>query len=159
MRKTIKLVAEEIMKPWRIWIKLSPYANPVERERIARYIIEARRHVLIERVTLTNTFPNCVARDEKGKILITAKNTGGRAGMAGTGLRPIALANAEHFRMLLPPEIGINGAGGISTGEDLAAYYRIGCAGAQIGSAFFWNENFRIFEQVASKFLDQIESS
>ena len=155
MDNTMRLAASEIASGRTLWAKLSPYANPEERVRVAQHI-SAWSGVSLSRVTLTNTYANCVPRDDEGHMIITAQNTNGRGGMAGTCLRDIALANAEHFLELLPPRIGINGAGGIDSGKSLAAYHRIGCVGAQIGTAFFNGENFRIFEEVASEFMDLV---
>ena len=153
LQRVVRLAGSEIGYGLHTWFKLSPYANPEERVRIASFIASITE-MTVDRITTCNTFPNCVPRNESGALLITAKNTGGRAGMAGTGLRSIALANAEHFHALLPHTCGINFAGGASSGKHLAAAHQIGCRGVQIGTAFFEGENFRIFERVATEFLE-----
>ena len=161
MRKTLALIRMRCSVT--IWLKLSPFANPEERVRVAGLIMEMLgKYKLTELsqfggITVCNTYPNCVPRDENGKKIIDAKNTNGRAGMAGTGLRDIALANVEHFMELLQG-VPIYGAGGISTWKHLAAFSQLGCKGGQIGTAFFHGENFRIFEEVMTGFLHQYEA-
>ena len=156
MEKTVALLGAEL-RSTAAWFKFSPYANPEERVRVAAWIASIKSLAVV-RLTLCNTYPNCVPRDEKGKLLITAKNTNGRAGMAGYGFRHIARANAEHFRALLPEKM-MNYAGGISSGAHLVAAYRMGCTGAQIGTAFFNGDNFRIFEEIAADFLEICEAA
>ncbi len=129
-------IAQEIgiFPPIGIWEKLSPYVNPEDRVRQSERIIKRRR----ARVTSTNTVPGFRPRDKDGKPLITAQNTGGYCGLSGKGAKWLAIINAEHFVELLSPHsIGVNGATGIGSGEDLEDFRVIGCTGMQVGGPVF----------------------
>ncbi|MDB5224485.1 MAG: dihydroorotate oxidase [Candidatus Adlerbacteria bacterium] len=132
------------------WWKLSPYANPMERVRIAQFLYTTDA----ARVTLCNTFPNARPRDKDSKLLVTAKNTNGRAGLSGEGLRIISQINVEHFRELLPTRIGINGAGGIDSGTVLEEYRQLGCDGMQVAGAFMINEDVSVLHDIAAQWAD-----
>lgn len=101
--------------------KVSPYSNPVQLKEVAEVI---NAHGVVHAVTTTNTFPNAYGEDQFGKSLITPG--GGLAGFAGAGLKHIAIGQVKQWRVALPPSIGIIGVGGISSGEDMAEFFRSG---------------------------------
>lgn len=123
-------------------VKLSPYANPVEREMVA----SALNQQPIHRVVVCNTFPNYRPYGKFDKPLLDV--SGGYGGMGGTALHNIAVLNADHFRKLLRPGIAVVGVGGICNGLTLQDFELVGCEEAQIGTAFMHAENFRIFQDV-----------
>lgn len=132
-------------KPW--WLKISPTANPKDRERITAVLLKARCSALVA----TNTFPNVsLYLDDDKPALDVANNYGG---MAGTALKPIALSNCRHYHELLP-NLPIIGVGGVATGRDILDYRRVAnCRGVQVGTAFFQNENLRVFQEMLSEYL------
>lgn len=100
--------------------KVSPYSNPFQLKEAAEVF---HVHGAIHAVTTTNTFPNAYGEDQNGKPLITPG--GGLAGFAGSGLKHIALGQVKQWKVALP-NIDVIGVGGISSGEDMAEFFRSG---------------------------------
>jgi dihydroorotate dehydrogenase (fumarate) len=136
-----------------LWVKLSPYADPAQRVAVAQLIAD----VGADAVTTCNTFPSFRPLDHKGKPLLDV--TQGRGGMAGTSLKPIAQLNAEHFRELLPEHIDVIGVGGLRGWQDIRERLATPCSAVQVGTAFFANENFGLFEYIATEWADHFEST
>jgi dihydroorotate dehydrogenase (fumarate) len=130
-----------------VWVKLSPYTNPRDREKVA----ELYRKSAVEALVTVNTIPNVRLRRPNGSLCITAQNTKGLGGVAGTTIRPLALANAEHFCELLERHCCVIGVGGISEGVHVEAYRRAGCRGVQIASAFFAAEDPQTLQRIANE--------
>jgi len=135
-----------------LWLKLSPYANPEDRVRVAKLVEQFED---IDAIVVANTFPNISMYHPDGKPFINVANNYG--GMAGTALKWINLSQCRHYRELLPDFINIIGVGGISSGQDMYDYLRVGCRGVQVGTSFFWSENFRVFEKITTELLDVAE--
>lgn len=106
-----------------VMAKVSPYSNPVQLKEIAEAV---NAHGVVHAVTTTNTFPNAYGEDQSGKPLITPG--GGLSGFAGPGLKHIALGQVKQWRSALPQSTGVIGVGGISSGEDMAEFFRSGKA-------------------------------
>lgn len=134
-----------------VWKKLSPIINPLERVAMANYLCATP----IQRVTVVNTIPNFRAVDPNGNNLVTAKNTNGLAGLSGKrAIKWVGLANAQHYRELLPDSIGVNGVGGIESGGDLEDYRLAGCTGMQVGAACFWRDNIKALADIANEWAN-----
>lgn len=130
------------------WLKVSPYSDPRGCDDLARMVSD---HAWwLQAVVACNTFPDASAYIDAKPAIDVADNF---AGLAGTALRPIALGQCRKLRRVLPPTVAVIGVGGISAGMHLLEYQRIGCAGGQIGTAFFHGENFRLFEDVTRDFV------
>lgn len=104
-----------------VMAKVSSYSNPFQLKEVAEVI---NAHGVVHAVTTTNTFPNAYGEDQSGKPLITPG--GGLAGFAGSGFKNIALGQVKQWRAALAPSIGVIGVGGISSGEDMAEFFRSG---------------------------------
>ncbi len=123
--------------------KLSTYDHDAElRKQVASTIQEFDGS--LHAVVCCNTKPKFKPLDDSGKPILGV--TDGFGGMSGEGLYTIAHEEATVFRKLLPDSIAVIGAGGINSGSRILERLELGCEGVQIGTAFFWNENFRAFQ-------------
>lgn len=137
-----------------LWVKLSPEQNPIRRIQIATWL----GAIVADAAILTNTYPNVFLAEEDGSPLITVSN--GIGGMAGTALKPIAMAMAQNIRPNVPKYTKLIGAGGVSVGADVRDYVRdAGCSGVAVGTAFFQNENPRIFGEILAEYADLFEAA
>ena len=145
LKRTLECVFEATSGP--VWVKPSPYANPADRERFVNLV----KHFdgAIDGIVGCNTFPNVSMYHANARPYLDVANN--YAGMAGTALKWINLSQCRFYAESLP-DYEIIGAGGIRTPQDVLDYTFVGCSGGQIGTAFFENENFRVFEEVASAF-------
>lgn len=131
------------------WRKLSPYANPKDREKEA----ELTRKSTARGVVACNSFPGVRLR-RAGKPIITATGTNGLGGMSGTGAKYVALANAEHFCELLNPfGLEVIGVGGIRTIQDIEDYLRVGCIGVKVGTELFRSEDPRVLQHLGEDWV------
>jgi dihydroorotate dehydrogenase (fumarate) len=120
------------LKP--IWIKFSPYSDPLQLKEVAQ-ILNERGKGKVRAVVACNTFPNAfVSRD-----VITPN--GGLAGLSGPAMKPIALGQVVQWRKHLIPEIDVIGVGGIMTGNDVVDFLDAGAAATQVCSLAFWSGN------------------
>lgn len=106
------------------------------------------------KIITCNTLPNTrMLREDNRKPAISFRsgdqeiNVGG---MAGTELRPYALQELKEFRLLLP-EHPIVSVGGVSTGSDVLERLQMGAEGVQIGTAYYFTGNPRIFSDVLTE--------
>lgn len=106
----------------------------------------------------TNTKPGTNLIREDGKPAISFKsgdqeiNVGG---MGGTELRPYAEQELQEFRRLLPrhPIISV---GGISEGQHLYDRLKMGAIGGQVGTAYFFTEDPRVFGHILAEYANLI---
>lgn len=130
----------------RIALKLSPYSDPMQMDRIIAAIQSER--LFIDEVVTSNTFPNAFAWDEE-KTAITPG--GGFAGMSGKAMKGIALGQAARLRTAFHHHgITVIGAGGTTTGGDLLDFMRLGVMSVQVGTHYFLNG-----EKVFSELLQE----
>lgn len=132
-----------------LWKKLSPYVNPQERAAVAHYL---STDDIYAGVTTSNTLPNVRLRQVYEPV-ITAEGTNGLCGVSGTGLKLLALANAENFRELLPPHMKVIGVGGIRSRGDIEDYLRVGCAGVQVGTVCFLDDKVEELQRIGVEWL------
>ena len=126
------------------WRKLSPYANPKDREIEAELTFKSTARGVVA----CNTFPGVRLR-RVGKPVITATGTNGLGGMSGTAFKIFAHANAEHFCELLNPlGLEVIGVGGIRSIQDIGDYLRVGCAGVKVGTALFKSEDPHVLQHL-----------
>jgi dihydroorotate dehydrogenase (fumarate) len=104
-------------------LKLSPYSNPAELERVAKMIND----LPIEAVVASNTFPNAYMLDEEGKPVLD--NVVG--GLSGPAMKEIALGQVYQFRKNLSDHIAVIGAGGIESRQDVRRFMQAGAAAVQ----------------------------
>jgi dihydroorotate dehydrogenase (fumarate) len=150
---TLAAVFERVGDFLPVWFKTSPFSDPRGCPALAavlnRYPLEA--------VVSSNTLPDTSAFTEDGNpALDVADNFGG---MAGTALKPIALGQCRKLRRLLRSDIGLVGVGGIAAGRDVRDYERAGASSVQVGTAFFKNEDPRVFEDIVSEYLDLADAA
>lgn len=124
-----QLVDSDFSKP--VWLKFSPFSNPVELHQMAKMIEEFSDDLEIAVVTC-NTFPNAYAG--KGNI----DTNKGMAGMSGKALKPIALGNVLQFRECLPAIIPVVGVGGMTVADDILDFLDAGASMVQVTSAAHW---------------------
>lgn len=126
-----------------LWLKVSPYANPLDRVRL----VELLKQRPVEALVAANTFPNTsiYTDDDPPKPLLHVADN--YAGLAGTALKWINLSQCRHYGELLP-EVPVIGVGGIETGTDVMHYLHVKCKGVQVGTHFFRNEDPGVFEQI-----------
>jgi dihydroorotate dehydrogenase (fumarate) len=121
-----------ITKP--IWLKFSPYSNPMELERMAGVVNEYAQKLPLAVVTC-NPFPD--AEFGSGKISTNA----GMAGPSGPSMKPIALGQVRQFRRHLDDSVDVIGVGGITTGNDIMDFLDAGAAAVQVTSPAHWDKN------------------
>ena len=149
LQRTLEIVLLERSHKMQVWLKLSPYSNPLDHERAVRLINRFAGKVA---VVGCNTFPNVSIYHEDGRpYLNVAENY---AGMSGTAIKWVNLSQCRRFVERVHESIPVIGVGGIGTAQDLLDYARVGCKGAQVGAAFFKGENFRVFEEVAEALVE-----
>jgi dihydroorotate dehydrogenase (fumarate) len=143
----------EIEKP--IWIKLSPYSDPRDLQRMAAVLNECVGPQPLAVITC-NTFPNAYA----GKGAVDTND--GLAGLSGPAIKPFALGQVKQFRQQLDERIDVIGVGGITTGDDIIDFLEAGASAVQITSLAHWDGDPRSFQErlldkeTASRFLESI---
>lgn len=137
----------EILPPGStLYLKMSPYTNPLELTEVAQTIVELAfrfRHIRIKVVT-SNTFPNCMAFNPDGRPAINAKTTAGApvtmgGGSGGDLFRAIAVGQVGQFVTTFANRraaIGVIGVGGIVTAEHAREYWYAGAEGIEVGSGY-----------------------
>ncbi len=130
------------------WRKVSPYANPHDREIEAEQTFRCTARGIVS----CNTFPGARLR-RNGKPIITATGANGLGGMSGEGLRYIAQVNIEHFCELLGKGKDVIGVGGISRAEHIEWCLSVGCTGVQVGAALFKSEDPKVLQQLAEDWV------
>lgn len=117
---SIKEIIDEVSKVTNIslMIKLSPYSNPAELNKVANVINNTNR---VAAVVTSNTFPNGFI-SSNGQPVIA--NTYG--GVSGSAMLPIAIGQVRQFKNALLPHVKVIGVGGIETSEDAKQYFEAG---------------------------------
>jgi dihydroorotate dehydrogenase (fumarate) len=129
--------ADEALRtaPVRYGVKVSPFSDPAALAGLAEVLAQAVATGGGPRYVCTsNTFPNALAFDDAGRAVIGVE----LAGLAGPALRPVALGQVRQLRRLLPATVDLVGAGGVTTGRDVADFLRAGASAVQLATAF-WN--------------------
>ncbi|MDO8663793.1 MAG: dihydroorotate dehydrogenase [Candidatus Wildermuthbacteria bacterium] len=142
VRAILQCVQEEIGPEANVAVKLSPFSDPFALGEVAKVIGQSR---LVKVVTASNTFPNALVLDGRGKPRITPG--GGLAGLGGPAMKPINLGQVRQLRSLLPERIHIIGVGGIERGGDVFDYEKVGVAAVQIATILF-ERGPRVFEDL-----------
>ncbi|ONH22275.1 dihydroorotate dehydrogenase [Pseudofrankia asymbiotica] len=102
-------------------------------------------------VCSANTFPNALAFDDAGRPVIGV----GLAGLAGPALRPVALGQVRQLRRLLPTDVEIVGAGGVTNGRDVADFLRAGASAVQIATAYWSRDGDpAVFGEIAADWAE-----
>ncbi len=143
----LKCVEERVGKDARIFVKISPFSDPIALAEVACAISEWD---VVKAVTAVNTFPNAFAFSANGKPQITPAN--GLAGLAGPALKPIGLGQVRQLRALLPERIQVIGVGGISTGGDIQEYLDAGATAVQVATAFV-NRHEQVFSSLLMELI------
>ena len=133
-----------------IAIKLSPFSDPFLLKQVAGVIEKFRA---VKAVTTSNTFPNALLFDEKGKPRITPG--GGLAGLGGPALKPIVLGQIKQLREVLPKNIAIIGCGGIANGKDIRDFQLAGAPVVQICTVLL-QFGPEIFVKLLIEFVDTL---
>jgi dihydroorotate dehydrogenase (fumarate) len=135
-------------------VKISPFSDPEALAGLASVLASAVAAGGGPRyVCASNTFPNGLAFDDAGRPVIGVE----LAGLAGPALRPVALGQVRQLRRLLPASVEIVGAGGVTTGRDVADFLRAGAAAVQVATAF-WNRDGdpAVFGAIAAEWAEAL---
>jgi len=142
-------------------VKISPFSDPEALAGLAEVLgkLTTGEHASLGNgrrggpgyVCATNTFPNALAFDDAGRPAIGVE----LAGFAGPALRPVALGQVRQLRRLLPASIAIVGAGGVTTGRDVADFLRAGAQAVQVATAY-WNRDgdAAVFGEIAADWAE-----
>ncbi len=126
----IRDILNGIYGPKPIWMKVSPYSDPMLLKEIAGIVNESDK---IRAVVTCNTFPNAYVDTN------AISPNGGLAGLSGPALKPIALGQVVQWRKHLKSDIDVIGVGGIMTGNDIVDFLDAGARAVQIASCAFWS--------------------
>lgn len=135
VKKILKSVKKMVGQEAKVVAKLSPFSDPVLLKQVAEAINQSR---VAKAVTTTNTFPNALAFDERGRPRITPGD--GLAGLGGPAITPIALGQVKQLRSFLPKNIDLIGVGGISVGKDILDFHLAGAKAVQICTVLLKSE-------------------
>ncbi len=125
MEEIISTVQREVGREAAVWVKVSPYSDPDLLKKSSAVISV---YEVVKAVTAVNTFPSAYGLDDHGNPVISV----GLAGLSGRALKHIGLGQIKQWRDVLPGQIGLIAAGGISTGQDIADYRLVGANGFQM---------------------------
>jgi dihydroorotate dehydrogenase len=114
-------------------IKISVKISPLPPDILAEVADAITESGVVQAVTATNTFPNATALALDGT---TIDPGAGLAGLSGPALKPITLGIISQLKQLLPADIDIIAAGGVSDFGDMADYLQAGAKAVQVASAF-----------------------
>jgi dihydroorotate dehydrogenase (fumarate) len=107
-----------------LFVKLSPYSNPAELQKVAATIAATNA---ITAVVTTNTFPNSYESDSSGEPVIASTY----GGLSGHAMRAIAVGQVRQFRQALPDAIAVIGVGGCENAEDVKQFINAGADAVQ----------------------------
>lgn len=125
-------------------IKLSPYSNPAELERMAAMIAKTKA----VGVVTTNTFPQSYWQDENGNPVLAPND--GFAGLSGEAMLTIGLGQVKQFRKHLPEDKAVIGVGGITKAEHVAQYRHAGALLVQVATHIVRNGHAAINELIGA---------
>jgi len=149
VREILDRIKKAVGPKEKIAVKLSPFSDPFLLKKVAKVIEQSK---IVKAVTTTNTFPNALAYDDRGKPRITVRD--GLASLGGPALNPIALGQVKQFRDILPEHIDVIGSGGVTTGQDVVNFRRAGAKAVQITTAILNKDPRRVFDRVLMQFVE-----
>lgn len=135
-------------------VKLSPYSDPTLLKRVALMVGKLSTRSRRISIVSANTFPNAYmfrAEEDshRAPAILFGEHLGG---FSGDPYRAIVLGQVAQFRKILPDH-PIIGVGGISRGRHAYEYLAFKVSGIQIGSAYYYTENPRIFSDIFQDLL------
>lgn len=151
IREILDRVEESIQTLFPVLVKLSPYSDPSLLERVAE-VLASRDN--LAGIVVSNTFPNAMAFNEKGRPLID----NALGGLSGPPMLKIGQGQVKQFRKLLPETTAVIGVGGINSGQDVLDYIRAGATAVQITTALV-NEGPYVFDRILREFTEVIETN
>jgi dihydroorotate dehydrogenase (fumarate) len=120
-------------------VKISPFSDPVELSKLGAILTElSEMSDRIKFVTTSNTFPNSMAIDERGRPRLDPLF----GGLGGPALKPISLGQVKQLREILPKHFQIIGVGGVCSGKDIEEYLAVGADLVQVCTTY-WNSKRR----------------
>lgn len=148
-RLVLDAVHAAVPAEFAILIKLAPY-NPTEIVWVADVLnyyakLSSWRNRSVG-VVCSNTWPNAYAF--KPGTLEPLLSNSGYGGYSGPGYKPIVLGQVKQFKAKLDPRMEIWAAGDIQNAQDIREYAHLGATGFQVGNAFMWGEDGRVFERI-----------
>lgn len=124
IEEIVSSVSKVSTKP--VMLKLSPYSNPGELQRVAALIGTMERVIA---VVTSNTFANGFMAKDSTPVLASEYG-----GVSGRALLPIALGQVRQFRAALPETVAVVGVGGIETSSDVQLYMQAGASAVQVAT-------------------------
>lgn len=170
LKKSLQEICETVgeSRMERVGVKVSPYFYdsdffkaygielrlPPPGPEIFYESVEVIKESGISHVIAINTVPNAWMLADDGKPAINSPEvSSGCGGLAGPLIKQLAIAEGNRWREALPPEIAFVAVGGIESGADVKRCLDYAVA-AQIGTAFYRDEDPRIFERVMGEYID-----
>jgi len=155
VREILRTVQEAVGPSAKVFVKLSPFSYPRALAEVANAISQFE---IVKAVVSMNTFPNACLFDEKGRSRITVRQ--GLAGLSGPAVKPIAIGQVIQLRHLLPKNIDIVYAGGITHGKDILDAQLAGAPVAQMCTHLLqfppesWPD---VFTQIMSEYVEELK--
>lgn len=143
---TLDAISERVPFDATIAAKLTVYSNPVQLAHAGDLL---NRYGVVSYFVDTNTFANAFGMDPDGKSLLGPEY----GGMAGSALKFISLGQVRQLRAKTTKPIV--GAGGISSGQDVLDYLRVGATAVQVATAYF-QEGFGVFSRILHEYTDLV---
>lgn len=140
----LKSISDLGNKP--IGLKLPPYYDFAHIKQMAELI----KKYNVSFVTCINSVGNVLVIDPETETPII-KPKKGFAGLGGSCIKPIALANVRKFYELLKGEVQIFGVGGIESGADVFEFLLAGADAVQVATTFK-EEGATCFERINKEF-------
>ena len=139
----------------RVGLKVSPYSNPEELKAAAKMIADYtwnEKLGLRDRIYIvtSNTFPNALVMQGGKSYLSTVLG-----GFSGPAYLPIALGQVYQWVEALKSfdsPIPVVGAGGISSGQDVADFLTCGAAAVQV-AADYWHRSPSTIECIVAEWV------
>ncbi|MBI4137669.1 MAG: dihydroorotate dehydrogenase [Candidatus Sungbacteria bacterium] len=150
-----------VPRSFEVWIKLSPFSDPVALYEIVNVI---RKEFTLFRnldvqcgITVVNTFANAFLYDKNGYPAIQSPEVKqGLAGMSGAFMKGIGLGHVIQIRDILGDDaerIKIIGVGGVRRGTDVSDYERAGASIVQVGTAHA-DRGPRVFSDLLEEYVE-----
>ena len=158
MEELVQTLKERIGHPsGGFGIKVPPYISAEKRvimPHIAEIILDSR---LFSFITTSNTVPNQVPFDGKGKPILSVP--GGAGGMSGPLTREIGREQLRLWKELVGDKLEIISTLGVDSGKELAVRRRLGATAAG-GVTFLWeSQDWRVaVTSMLEEYADSIEA-
>jgi dihydroorotate dehydrogenase len=136
LRATMLEVRATVGPDFIVGLKVSPYSNPMQLVRTARMV---RDDLDLDYVAAINTFPNAFKLTPEGKPVLDTMLFGG---LAGAEIKAMALGQVYQWHRTFiedpkkPTRTKLIGVGGISSGQDMLDFMRVGASACQVVSHF-----------------------